>query len=238
VSYALGFAELGLRKPGKAAESWERVKAAVPAFVPVYLDLADAYLQMGNPGQAVETLRAAEQRWPKNIEVLNALGTVQVRRGSSEDAIATFERAIAAAPKDSLAYLNAAAGGSEAGPRVTDESNVDWGQELLRLAAWQRARMVPGEPLRLFYFGSAVPEVYGVLAEPFDLADAARPRRGTYAISAHYLAYFRKLEALEGADVDWLDKYEPVARIGHSIYVYRFEQDAPAPEAPGPASLP
>jgi tetratricopeptide (TPR) repeat protein len=40
--------------------------------------------------------------------VLNALGTVQVRRGSSEDAIKTFERAIAANPKDSLAYLNAA----------------------------------------------------------------------------------------------------------------------------------
>jgi hypothetical protein len=137
-----------------------------------------------------------------------------------------------------LAYLNAAAGGSEAGPRVTDESNVDWGQELPRLAAWQRAQMNPGEALRLFYFGSAVPEVYGVLAEPFDLADAARPRRGTYAISAHYLAWFRKLEALEGADVDWLDKYEPVARIGHSIYVYRFEQDAPAPAASGPASLP
>ena len=108
VSYALGFAELGLRKPDKAAESWERVRAAVPAFKPIYLDLTDAYLQMGNPGRAVETLRAAEQKWPKDIEVLNALGTVQVRRGSSEDAIATFERAIAADPKDSLAYLNAA----------------------------------------------------------------------------------------------------------------------------------
>jgi VWFA-related protein len=108
VSYALGFAELGLRKPDKAAESWERVRAAVPAFKPVYLDLTDAYLQMGNPGRAIETLRAAEQKWPKDIEVLNALGTVQVRRGSNEDAIATFERAIAADPRDSLAYLNAA----------------------------------------------------------------------------------------------------------------------------------
>jgi len=135
-----------------------------------------------------------------------------------------------------LAYLNAAAGGSEAGPRVTDESNVDWGQELPRLAVWQRAHMPPGEPLRLYYFGSAVPEVYGVHYEPFDLADAARPRPGTYAISAHYLAYFRKLEALEAADVDWLDKYEPIARIGHSIYVYRFAAGSgvpdPAPDGP------
>ena len=108
VSYALGFAELGLRKPDKAAEAWERVRAAVPVFTPVYLDLADAYLQMGNPARAVDTLRGAEQRWPKNIEILNALGTVQVRRGASDDAIATFGRAIAADPKDSLAYLNLA----------------------------------------------------------------------------------------------------------------------------------
>jgi hypothetical protein len=121
-----------------------------------------------------------------------------------------------------LAYLNAAVGGSEAGPRVTDESNVDWGQELFRLADWQRAHMAPDETLRLYYFGSAEPSAYGVRAERFDLADAAAPRPGVYAISAHYLAYFRKLQALEGADVDWLAKYTPVARIGHSLYVYRF----------------
>jgi VWFA-related protein len=108
VFYALGFTELGLKKPDKAAESWEHVRAAVPAFAPVYLDLADAYLQIGNPAQAVDVLRAAELKWPKDLEVLNALGTVQVRRGSSDDAIKTFERAIAADPKDSLAYLNAA----------------------------------------------------------------------------------------------------------------------------------
>jgi hypothetical protein len=31
--------------------------------------------------------------------------------------------------------------------------------------------------------------------------------------------------------VDWLDKYEPIARIGYSIYVYRFGSDAGAREA-------
>ena len=120
-----------------------------------------------------------------------------------------------------LAYLNDAVGGSRAGPRITDESNVDWGQELPRLAAWQREH-APDEALRLLYFGSAEPAAYGVRAEPFDLADVEHPRPGLYAISAHYLAWFRKLEALEGADADWLDKYAPVDRIGQSIYIYRF----------------
>ena len=121
-----------------------------------------------------------------------------------------------------LAYLNDAVGGSDAGPLVTDESNVDWGQELPRLAAWQRAHQRPGETLRLFYFGSADPSAYGVHAEPFDVADVEKPRPGLYAISAHYLAWFRKLEALEGADSDWLDKYAPIDRIGQSLYIYRF----------------
>jgi hypothetical protein len=125
-----------------------------------------------------------------------------------------------------LAYLNAAAGGSENGPRVTDDSNVDWGQELPRLATWQREHMEPGEPLRLYYFGSAEPGAYGVRYEPFDLADAEHPRPGTYAISAHYLAYFRKIAALDGADADWLSKYQPIARIGQSIYLYRIGGDA------------
>ena len=108
VFYALGFAQLGLRKADRAAQSWEHVRAAVPAFAQAYFDLADAYLQLDNPARAVEVLRAAEQRWPKDTDVLNALGTVQVRRGLNDDAIATFGRAILADPKDVLAYLNIA----------------------------------------------------------------------------------------------------------------------------------
>ena len=120
-----------------------------------------------------------------------------------------------------LAYLNDVAGGSEAGPYVTDESNVDWGQDLPRLADWQRAHQRPDETLRLYYFGSAEPSAWGVRAEPFDVADVEAPRPGLYAISAHYLAWFRKLEALDGADSDWLEKYEPIDRVGESIYIYR-----------------
>jgi len=106
VSYALGFAQFGLGKPKDAAVSWERVRVAVPEFEAVYLDLADAYLQLGEPGRAVDVLRLAAERWPANIDVLNALGTVQVKRGAVNDALATFKRALAADPKDALAYFN------------------------------------------------------------------------------------------------------------------------------------
>jgi hypothetical protein len=123
-----------------------------------------------------------------------------------------------------LSYLNELAGGSSRGPYVLDESNVDWGQDLPALAAWQREHQHPDEILSLHYFGSAEPAAYGVRAQRFDLADVEDPPPGLYAISAHYLAHFRKLAALAGANSDWLTRYRPVAKAGHSIWIYRIRE--------------
>jgi tetratricopeptide (TPR) repeat protein len=106
VSYALGFAQAGLRKPAEALQAWERVRAAAPEFEPVYLDLADVYLQLNDADKAVQTLRAAEARWPSDADVLNALGTIQVRRNALGEAIETFERAARANPQEPLAFFN------------------------------------------------------------------------------------------------------------------------------------
>ncbi|MGE5199434.1 MAG: tetratricopeptide repeat protein, partial [Rhodospirillaceae bacterium] len=106
VSYALGFAHVGLKKPGEALQAWERVRSAVPEFEPVYLDLADVYVQLNDLDRAVETLRAAEKHWPADTDVLNALGTIQVRRNALGDAIDTFERAAKTNPGDALAFFN------------------------------------------------------------------------------------------------------------------------------------
>jgi VWFA-related protein len=106
VRYALGYAELGLRHLEAASREWETVRAAVPEYRPVYLDLADAYLQMENYGRAVAVLRAAETRWPGDADTLNALGTIQVRRGALDDAIHIFKKAADANPDDALAYFN------------------------------------------------------------------------------------------------------------------------------------
>lgn len=106
VSYALGFAQVGVRKPADAIQSWERVLAAAPDFLPVYLDLADLYVQGSHLDRAVGTLRDAEKRWPSDSDVLNALGTVQVRRGALTDAVDTFERAARANPQDEFALFN------------------------------------------------------------------------------------------------------------------------------------
>ena len=64
----------------------------------------------------------------------------------------------------SLSYFNLLSGGPTRGYRHLVDSNIDWGQDLPALAAWQRAH--PGAPpMRLHYFGSAAPAAYGVQAE-------------------------------------------------------------------------
>jgi len=108
VHYALGYSALGLRHPERAAPEWEKVRAAVPEFEPVYLDLADAYGQMENFGAAIDVLKKAQARWPEDTDVLNAIGTLQVRRGALDEAVKTFRRATEVKPAEALAYFNLA----------------------------------------------------------------------------------------------------------------------------------
>ena len=108
IRYALGWAQFALADPSSAAENWEQVRAAAPAFRTVYFDLADAYLQQRDYGKAVVVLRAAEGRWPNDVEVYNALGVVQLGRGAVNDAVATFEKAVSVDAINETARYNLA----------------------------------------------------------------------------------------------------------------------------------
>lgn len=120
-----------------------------------------------------------------------------------------------------LAYFNSAVGGPERGPYLLDDSNIDWGQDLPALAEWQR-KHPDARPLRLSYFGNALPAAYEVESVQFPPSDVVQPKSGFYAISATQLVFLRKVQAEKGLDIDWLTKYKPIARAGYSIYIYRF----------------
>ena len=68
-----------------------------------------------------------------------------------------------AAPGGHLSYFNLLAGGREGGHRVLLDSNLDWGQDLPRLADWMRSRGV--RTLQLGYHGSDDPRRLGIDAE-------------------------------------------------------------------------
>jgi hypothetical protein len=129
-----------------------------------------------------------------------------------------------------LAYFNELVGGPGGGSRVLADSNLDWGQDLKRLARWQRARP-EASPLRFAYFGPANVARYGVHCERLpDLGPKhpprsdewrmreSQPRSGWIAISVNCL----KLLPAYG----WLERYEPVDRVGYSILIYRIPPPA------------
>jgi VWFA-related protein len=108
VFYTLGYSQLALGKPNEALASWRRVLEQVPGFKPVYLDLADTYLQLSDLTPALELLRLAEQRWPADAEIQNAIGVIHTRRGALDQAIDAFSRSTTVEPDNPLGFFNLA----------------------------------------------------------------------------------------------------------------------------------
>jgi hypothetical protein len=63
-------------------------------------------------------------------------------------------------PRGHIPYFNLLAGGTDGGHRVLADSNLDWGQDLPRLAAWMRRHGV-GE-VKLAYHGHDDPVRFGI----------------------------------------------------------------------------
>jgi hypothetical protein len=132
-----------------------------------------------------------------------------------------------------LAYFNEIAGGPANGYRHLVDSNLDWGQDLKRLAAWWRAAGRP--PLKLSYFGSADPAYYGIESEALPGYSAPHPPRVTRDVARGDLLAVSATN-LQGVYLDPEDRplmarirqMSPVARVGFSILVYRADFDWPA----------
>lgn len=133
-----------------------------------------------------------------------------------------------------LSYFNRLAGGPAQGYNILIDSNVDWGQDLRRLASWLAENEV-GE-VKLGWFGTAQPDYYGIAYEPlpglggvgqpqfFDAwwqlpFNPAQPEPGVYAISVTSLWEFPLVTADKHVYA-WFRAREPDARIGYSVMVY------------------
>jgi hypothetical protein len=112
-----------------------------------------------------------------------------------------------------LPYSNEAFGGPAHTHRLLHDSNVDWGQDLGRLADRLRERY-PGERVWLVYKGSGVPSYYGIhAADPRTVP----PQRvhGLLVVSDSALAKARgRLAELVGSS-------RPAGDVGDSISLFR-----------------
>lgn len=114
--------------------------------------------------------------------------------------------------------------------RLLADSNLDWGQDLARLAEWHREAGRP--PLFLAYWGTGDPAAYGLAGDVTHLPgtypfhpQSRPPPRGT--VEGAYLAvsvsYLQGIQSGEVAPFFARLRQEPPERvIGSSIYLYRW----------------
>ena len=129
-----------------------------------------------------------------------------------------------------LSYFNQVAGGSSGGYRYVVDSNLDWGQDLSRLARWVKEQNIPA--IEFDYFGWADPSYYLGPAyiwsnsTKFNGEEDFKQRNmsdGWLAVSATFLQGSEgpKEEGFKEPNYYWLKRHKPVTIIGNSIFVYR-----------------
>ncbi len=110
-----------------------------------------------------------------------------------------------------LSYVNEAWGGPQAGWQLVGDSNYDWGQSLKELKAYLDEQGI--EEIYLAYFGGELPQMRGIVYKSLP----CHPVRGVVVISVTYLQglYLDNPECYS-----WLRTKSPVAKIGHTLWVY------------------
>lgn len=144
--------------------------------------------------------------------------------------------ALRIAPHD-LAFFSDAVGGPSQGHRYLADSNLDWGQDIRTLGDWLRTREKPRR-LYLAYFGTALPEAYGVHYLP---APNSCPHPAPWDPSTEQLGPESGRELLAVSEMNlqgvffrdparyaWLATRTPVAVLGHTIRVYDITGDEAA----------
>jgi len=128
-----------------------------------------------------------------------------------------------------LTHFNELAGGPDKGYIYTVDSNLDWGQDLKRLKKWVENPPTGREIDKIYvdYFGGGDAQYY--LKEKYASWSGNQnpeefPKGNYLAISATFLQGGRgepapKFDQPTG-QYRWLNNYEPVAKIGYSIFVY------------------
>ena len=126
-----------------------------------------------------------------------------------------------------ITYFNELVGGPKNGYKVVADSNLDWGQDLKRLKDFADQNGI--ERIAIEYFGGGEPRYYfGDRAESW--WSAKGEPKGWFAISATLRqgalgqtapGFIRRPED----SYLWLRNKEPVATVGHSIFVYYFPEN-------------
>jgi hypothetical protein len=120
-----------------------------------------------------------------------------------------------------LAYFNTLSGGDANKHLFLVESNLDWGQNLVRLKNYMDKNDI--ETVRLASYTLAAPQAYGIKSE----WAPCEPDKGVIAISVNYLHGVDPFLNRPRDCFDWLRNRKPDAILGHGgMFVYDTRKDS------------
>jgi hypothetical protein len=204
---------------GGARRSWALLPALLPAGL-LFAAVSQGHVQIGE--------RYVLAVYPALLVVMAVALAPWVQQAWSRAALAALLLAhalpvLANSPRGHLTYFNRLAGGFERAHFVLLDSNLDWGQDLPRLAAWMRREGVGS--VQLAYHGSDDPDRFGIAHEDlpgrhlYPARDPARPFTGVVVVSPNLLQGL--LPTLRDPYAPLRDR-APDARAG-VFFVYRLE---------------
>jgi len=128
-----------------------------------------------------------------------------------------------------IAYFNELAGGPNKGYIYAVDSNLDWGQDLKRLAKWVDEKGI--DKIYVDYFGGTDPNYYLKNKNERWWCDRNKeefPKGNYLAVSATFLQggmgkAAKGFNQPSSGCYKWLNNYKPVAKIGYSIFIFRID---------------
>jgi 4-amino-4-deoxy-L-arabinose transferase-like glycosyltransferase len=121
-----------------------------------------------------------------------------------------------------LAYFSPLVGGPQAGHRLLVDSNIDWGQDLIRLRP-ELDRLGYNRVL-LKYFGTASLQAYGVDAVRWDDATMTWPQDCEVLVVS--VTFLQGVYTLERDPFRELREIPPLSRAGYSLWIYDLQDPA------------
>lgn len=174
--------------------------ALLIAVLPVSLNIGVRHVLVLYPMMAIVAAFAARELWQRKIG-----------RGVLIVLLAWHFIGTSLAHPDYLPWFNEAAGARP--ERLLGDSNLDWGQDMLRLSAVAREEKIP--QLSILLFG---PVGFDRVPLPPHQPLAPRvPTQGWIAVSE------TALQLADPADYAWLAGHRPVRRVGKSIRLYHID---------------
>lgn len=119
-----------------------------------------------------------------------------------------------------LAYFNELVGGPNKGPKYLIDSNIDWGQDIIKLKHYLEKNNINDVYMR--FLGSLESNYYNLNKKPIpEDKDIEQIKNINGVVAISVTALYEK-----DRPYSWLEQLTPDARIGYSIYIYDLRKES------------